>query len=152
MPAGSGEPAVPYAGARDAVGRGVGFAALRVTHVPTWRGFICVAFVVATLARRIVGWQASPTAHAGFVLDATEQALHARPPARSGGLIIHSDRGSQYLSIRYTERLAVAGIEPSVGGVGDSHDNALAEPIGNIPPAEAEERYHAMINGAAIAA
>ena len=79
------------------------------TYVPTWAGFVYVAFVIDTFARRIVGWRASRTAHASFVLDALEQALCARRPARSGGLIHHSDRGSQYLSIRYTERLAEAG-------------------------------------------
>ena len=144
-------------------------------------------------ARRIVGWRASRTAHAEFLLDALEHALHARRPARSGGLIHHSDRGSQISSIRYTERLAKAGIEPSVDSVGYSNDNALAEtinglheaevilrcgrwrsfeaveyamlewvdwfnhrrllePISRILPAEAEERYYAMIKGADIAA
>jgi putative transposase len=144
-------------------------------------------------ARRIVGWRVSRTAHASFVLDALEQALHERRPARRGGLVHHSDRGSQYVGIRYTERLAEAGIEPSVGSVGDSYDNALAEtinglykaevihrrgpwpsfetvefatltwvdwfnnrrllqPIGNIPPAEAEARYYAMINEKKLAA
>ena len=76
-----------------------------------------------------VGWRASRTAHAGFVLDALEQAVHDRRPAKGAGLVHHSDRGSQYLSIRYTERLGEAGIEPSVGSVGDSYDNALAETI-----------------------
>ncbi len=110
------------------------------TYVPTWAGFVYVAFVIDTFARRIVGWRASCTAHAGFVLDALEQALHARQPARSGGLIHHSDRGSQYLSIRYTERLAEAGIEPSVGSVGDSYDNALAETINGLYKAEVIHR------------
>ncbi|WP_089413685.1 IS3 family transposase [Sphingomonas sp. Sph1(2015)] len=154
------------------------------TYVATWAGFVYVAFVIDTYARRIVGWRASRTAHASFVLDALEQALHDRRPMRGGGLVHHSDRGSQYVSIKYTERLAEAGIEPSVGSVGDSYDNALAEtinglykaevihrrgpwrsfeaveyatlewvdwfnhrrllePIGNIPPAEAEEQYYA---------
>ena len=157
------------------------------TYVSTWRGFVYVAFVIDVFARRIVGWRVSRTAHAGFVLDALEQALHSRKPIHQGGLVHHSDRGSQYLSIKYTERLAEAGIEPSVGSVGDSYDNALAEtinglykaevihrrgpwrsfeavefatlewvdwfnnrrllePIGNIPPAEAEERYYAMLD------
>ena len=143
--------------------------------------------------RRIVGWRASRTAHASFVLDALEQALHDKRPVHRGGLVHHSDRGSQYLSIKYTERLAEAGIEPSVGGVGDSYDNALAEtinglykaevirrrgpwqlfevvefatlewvdwfnhrrlldPIGNIPPAEAEQRYYADLADQAQAA
>ncbi len=156
------------------------------TYVATWQGFVYVAFVIDTFARRIVGWRASRTAHASFVLDALEQALHDRRPVHRGGLVHHSDRGSQYVSIKYTERLAEAGIEPSVGSVGDSYDNALAEtinglykaevihrrgpwrsfeavefatlewvdwfnhrrllePIGNIPPAEAEERYYAQL-------
>jgi transposase InsO family protein len=163
------------------------------TYVSTWAGFVYVAFVIDTYARRIVGWRASRTAHAGFVLDALEQALHDRRPLHRGGLVHHSDRGSQYVSIRYSERLAEAGIEPSVGSVGDSYDNALAEtinglykaevihrrgpwrsfeavefatlewvdwfnhrrllePIGNIPPAEAEERYYAMLDEPAMAA
>jgi putative transposase len=163
------------------------------TYVSTWAGFVYVAFVIDTYARRIVGWRASRTAHTGFVLDALEQALHDRRPLHRGGLVHHSDRGSQYVSIRYTERLAEAGIEPSVGSVGDSYDNALAEtinglykaevihrrgpwrsfeavefatlewvdwfnhrrlmrPIGDIPPAEAEERYYAMLDQPAMAA
>ena len=163
------------------------------TYVSTWGGMVYVAFVIDVYARRIVGWRASRTAHASFVLDALEQALHERRPVHGGGLVHHSDRGSQYVSIKYTERLAEAGIEPSVGSVGDSYDNALAEtinglykaevihrrgpwrnfeavefatlewvdwfnhrrllePIGNIPPAEAEARYYASNNQAAIAA
>ena len=163
------------------------------TYVSTWTGFVYVAFIIDVYARRIVGWRTSRTAHASFVLDALEQALHDRRPAHRGGLVHHSDRGSQYLSIKYTERLAEAGIEPSVGSVGDSYDNALAEtinslykaevihrrgpwrtmeavefatlewvdwfnnrrllePIGNIPPAEAEERYYAMMAETAVAA
>jgi putative transposase len=135
----------------------------------------------------------SRTAHASFVLDALEQAIHDRKPMQGDGLIHHSDRGSQYLSITYTERLAEAGIEPSVGSVGDSYDNALAEtinglykaevihrrgpwrsfeaveyatlewvdwfnnrrllePIGNIPPAEAEAQYYAMLDELLMAA
>ena len=163
------------------------------TYVATWSGFVYVAFVVDAYARRIVGWRVSRTAHAGFVLDALEQALHERRPIQGGGLVHHSDRGSQYLALRYTERLAEAGIEPSVGSVGDSYDNALAEtinglfkaeaihrrgpwrsfeavefatlewvdwfnnrrllePIGNVPPAEAEARYHARAEVPALAA
>src|SRR6185437_1273715 len=99
------------------------------TYVATWAGFVYVAFVIDTFARRIVGWRVSRTAHAGFVLDALEQALHDRRPVRGSGLVHHSDRGVQYVSIRYTERLAEAGIEPSVGSVGDSYDNALAESV-----------------------
>jgi putative transposase len=98
------------------------------TYVATWAGFVYVAFVIDAFARRIVGWQVSRTAEAGFVLDALEQALHARRPL-AGGLVHHSDRGVQYVSITYTERLAEAGIAPSVGSVGDSFDNALAETV-----------------------
>jgi transposase InsO family protein len=90
------------------------------TYVATWAGFVYVAFVIDAYARRIVGWRASRTAHAGFVLDALEQALHDRRPVHGGGLVHHSDRGSQYVSIKYTERLTEAGVEPSVGSVGDS--------------------------------
>ena len=163
------------------------------TYVSTWAGFVYVAFVIDVYARYIVGWRVSRTAHASFVLDALEQALHDRRPVHRGGLVHHSDRGSQYVSIKYTERLAEAGIEPSVGSVGDSYDNALAEtinglykaevihrrgpwrsfeaveyatlewvdwfnnrrllePIGNIPPAEAEERYYATLDEARMAA
>jgi putative transposase len=163
------------------------------TYVPTWTGFVYVAFVIDTFARRIVGWRVSRSAHAGFVLDALEQALCQRRPIKGGGLVHHSDRGSQYVSIRYTERLAEAGVETSVGSVGDSYDNALAEtinglykaevihrrgpwrtleavefstlewvdwfnnkrllgPIGYIPPAEAELRYHEADHHAAMAA
>ena len=149
--------------------------------------------MIDVYARRIVGWRVSRTAHASFVLDALEQALHERRPVHRGGLVHHSDRGSQYVSIRYTERLAEVGIEPSVGRVGDSYDNALAEtinglykaevihrrgpwrsfeavefatltcvdgfnhrrllePIGNIPPAEAEERYYVLLDEQKMAA
>ena len=92
------------------------------TYVATWRGFVYVAFVIDTFARRIVGWRVSLTAHTDFVLDAWEQALHDRRPYAGDSLVCPSDRGSQYVSIRYTERLAEAGIEPSVGSVGDSYD------------------------------
>ncbi|SFT30785.1 Transposase InsO and inactivated derivatives [Methylobacterium sp. yr668] len=163
------------------------------TYVATWAGFIYVAFVIDAYARRIVGWRVSRTAHVAFVLDALEQALHERRPLWGGGLVHHSDRGSQYLALRYTERLAEAGVEPSVGSVGDSYDNALAEtinglfkaevihrrgpwrsfeavefatlewvdwfntrrllePIGNVPPAEAEARYFARAEVRALAA
>jgi putative transposase len=163
------------------------------TYVATWAGFVYVAFVIDTYARRIVGWRVSRTAHTSFVLDALEQALHDRRPIHRAGLIHHSDKGSQYVSIKYTERLAEAGIEPSVGSVGDSYDNALAEtinglykaevihrrgpwrtleavefatlewvdwfnhrrilePIGNIPPAEAEDRYYTMLEQPAVPA
>ena len=163
------------------------------TYVATWKGFVYVAFVIDAYARRIVGWRVSTSAHAGFVLDALEQAVHERRPAKGMGLIHHSDRGSQYLSIKYTDRLAEAGIEPSVGSVGDSYDNALAEtinglfkaevihrrgpwrgcdaveyatlewvdwfnnrrllePIGNIPPAEAEANFYAALETEPMAA
>ncbi len=102
------------------------------TYVATWVGFVYVAFVIDAFARRIVGWRASRAAHAGFVLDALEQALHERRPLQGAGLVHHSDRGSQYLALRYTERLAEAGVEPSVGSVGDSYDNALAETINGL--------------------
>ena len=92
-----------------------------LTYVATWRGFVYVAFVIDVFARRIVGWRVSSSMHTDFVLDALEQALYARQPERDA-LICHSDRGSQYVSIRYTERLAEAGIEPSVGSKGDSDD------------------------------
>ena len=99
------------------------------TYVSTWQGWLYVAFVVDVFARRIVGWRVSTSMTTDFVLDALEQALYARQPERDGSLVCHSDRGSQYVSIRYTERLAQADIEPSVGSKGDSYDNALAETI-----------------------
>ncbi len=163
------------------------------TYVATWVGFVYVAFVIDVFARRIVGWRVSRTAHAGFVLEALEQALYQRRPVQGSGLVHHSDRGSQYLALRYTERLVDAGVEPSVGSVGDSYDNALAEtinglykaevihrrgpwrsfeavefatlewvdwfntrrllePIGNIPPAEAEATYYAELEATPMAA
>jgi putative transposase len=88
-----------------------------------------VALVIDAFARRIVGWRVSRSMQAELVLDALEQALHHRRPAEDAGLVHHSDRGSQYVSIKYTERLVEAGIEPSVGSVGDSYDNALAETV-----------------------
>ena len=104
-------------------------------YVSTWQGWLYVAFVVDVFARRIVGWRVSSSMRTDFVLDALEQALYARQPERNA-LICHSDRGSQYVSIRYTERLAEAGIEPSVGSKGDSYDNALAETINGLYKAE----------------
>ena len=100
-----------------------------LTYVATWRGFVYVAFVVDAYARRIVGWRVSESLRTDLALDALEQALYDRAVGAEGALVHHSDRGTQYLSIRYTERLAEAGIEPSVGRVGDSYDNALAESI-----------------------
>ena len=163
------------------------------TYVSTWQGWLYVAFVVDVFARRIVGWRVSRTMNTDFVLDALEQALYARQPDKSEDLIHHSDRGSQYVSIRYTERLAEAGIDPSVGSRGDSYDNALAEtinglykaelihrrgpwktmesvelatlewvswfnhqrlmePLGYIPPAEAEANYYRQLNSQAAMA
>ena len=106
------------------------------TYVSTWQGFVYVAFVIDVFARRIVGWRVSSSMRTEFVLDALEQALYERRPAEHGSLIHHSDKGSQYVSIRYTERLAEAGIEPSVGSVGDAYDNALAETINGLYKAE----------------
>ena len=110
------------------------------TYVSTWQGFVYVAFVIDAFARRIVGWKVSRSAHAEFVLDALEQALYARRPAEDAGLIHHSDRGSQYLSIRYSDRLGEAGVQPSVGSIGDSYDNALAETINGLYKAEVIHR------------
>ncbi|MBK7593204.1 MAG: IS3 family transposase [Betaproteobacteria bacterium] len=163
------------------------------TYVSTWQGWLYVAFVIDVFARRIVGWRVSSSMHTDFVLDALEQALYARQPDRDNSLVHHSDRGSQYVSIRYSERLAEAGIAPSVGSKGDSYDNALAEtinglykaelihrrapwktkeavelatlewvawfnhhrllePIGYIPPAEAEAHYYRQLSEQALAA
>jgi transposase InsO family protein len=104
------------------------------TYVATWAGVVYVAFVIDAFARRIIGWRVARSMRTDLVLDALEQALWARAGAK--GVIHHSDRGSQYLSIRYTERLAEAGVEPSVGSVGDSYDNALAETIIGLFKAE----------------
>ena len=104
------------------------------TYVSTWQGFVYVAFVIDTFANKIVGWRASKSQQTQFVLDALEQALYERRPTDS--LIHHSDRGSQYLSIKYTQRLAAAGLEPSVGTVGCSYDNALAETMIGLFKAE----------------
>ncbi len=153
------------------------------TYVATWAGFVYVAFVIDAFARRIVGWRVSASMRTDFVLDALEQAVYDRAGAGLDGLVHHSDRGTQYLSMRYTHRLLDAGIAPSVGSTGDAYDNALAEtviglfkteviqrrgpwrslemvefavltwvhwfntgrllePLGYIPPAEYEARYH----------
>ena len=161
------------------------------TYVSTWQGWQYVAFVIDVHARRIVGWRQSSSMRTDFVLDALEQVLYDRQPERSDALVHHSDRGSQYVSIRYGERLAEAGIEPSVGSRGASYDNALAEtinglykaelihrrapwetkeslelatlewvswfshhrllePIGYIPPAEAEENYYRQLASQAV--
>jgi putative transposase len=99
------------------------------TYVATWQGFAYVAFVIDVFARRIVGWRVSTSLRTDFVLDALEQALYARGGDSLTGLVHHSDQGTQYLSMRYTDRLADAGIAPSVGSRGDAYDNALAESV-----------------------
>jgi putative transposase len=99
------------------------------TYVATWSGFVYVAFVIDVFARRIVGWRVSASMRTDFVLDALEQAIYARRGDALVGLVHHSDRGTQYLSMRYTDRLADAGIAPSVGSQGDAYDNALAESV-----------------------
>ena len=101
------------------------------TYVSTWQGFAYVAFIVDVFSRFIVGWRVSHHMKTDFVLDALEQAMYVRRPKRNS-LIHHSDRGSQYLSIRYSERLSEAGVEPSVGSTGDSYDNAMAETINGL--------------------
>jgi putative transposase len=101
-----------------------------ITYVATWAGFAYVAFVIDVFSRRIVGWRVSSSLKSDLALDALEQALHMRPDAN--GVVHHSDRGTQYTSIRYTERLASAGVERSMGSVGDSYDNALAESINGL--------------------
>jgi transposase InsO family protein len=98
-----------------------------LTYVATWHGVVYVAFVIDVFSRMIVGWRASSSLRTDLALDALEQALYSRPDTER--LVHHSDRGVQYLSIRYTERLGEAGIELSVGSVGDSYDNALAETV-----------------------
>jgi transposase InsO family protein len=108
------------------------------TYVATWAGFVYVAFVIDVFARRIIGWRVSRSMHAELVLEALEQALWSRSGIK--GVVHHSDRGSQYLSIRYTDRLIEAGAEPSVGSVGDSYDNALAETIIGLYKAEVIDR------------
>ncbi len=109
-----------------------------ITFVATWAGFVYVAFIIDVFARRIVGWRVSRSLHIELVLDALEQALWSR--TGTVGLIHHSDRGCQYLSIRYTERLAEANIDSSVGSVGDSYDNALAETINGLYKTEVIRR------------
>ena len=110
------------------------------TYVSTWQGHLYVAFVIDVFARRIVGWKVSSHMRTDFVLDALEQALHERAPFAEGTLVHHSDRGVQYVSIRYSERLAQAGVQASVGSVGDSYDNALAETINGLYKAEVIHR------------
>ena len=163
------------------------------TCVANWSGFVCAAFMIDVYARKIVRWRVSRSALASLVLNAREQAPHDRRPVPGGGLFCHSDRGSQYVSIKGAERLAEASLEPSVEIVGDSYGNAFAEkinglckaeviwrkglwrsldavayatfewvdwcngrrllePIGNIPPAEAEAAYYAVMGNQAVAA
>lgn len=98
-----------------------------MSYVATWSGFVYVAFVIDVFSRKIVGWRVTNSLRTDIALNALEQALWSRSDTE--GLVHHSDRPSQYLSIRYTERLAEAGIEPSVGSRGDSYDNALAESV-----------------------
>jgi transposase InsO family protein len=109
-----------------------------LTYVATWRGFVYVAFVIDVFARMIVGWRVSSSLRTDLALDALEQALHER--STSERLVHHSDRGVQYLSIRYTERLSEAGLEASVGSIGDSYDNALAETVIGLYKAEVIRR------------
>src|SRR5687767_10748192 len=109
-----------------------------LSYVATWAGFVYVAFVIDVFSRAIVGWRVSRSLRSDLALDALEQALHGRP--HTDELIHHSDRGTQYVSIRYTERLAQAGIERSVGSVGDSYDNALAESVIGLYKAEVIRR------------
>jgi transposase InsO family protein len=118
------------------------------TYVASWVGFVYVAFVIDVFARRIIGWRVARSMQTELVLDALEQALWARAGAQ--GVIHHSDRGSQYLSIRYTERLKEAGFEPSVGSVGDSYDNALAESIIGLYKTEVIDRRGPWRNGDAV--
>jgi transposase InsO family protein len=120
------------------------------TYVATWGGFVYVAFVIDAFARRIVGWKVSATATAAFVLDALEQAIHARRPGPDDKLIHHSDRGVQYLAMNYTQRLAEANLVPSVGSVGDSYDNALAETINGLYKAEVIWRQRSWPSGSAV--
>jgi len=110
------------------------------TYVATWRGFVYVAFVIDVFARRIVGWRVSASLATDFVLDALEQAIYDRCGAGVTDLVHHSDRGTQYLSMRYTDRLAEAAIAPSVGSRGDSYDNAMAESIIGLFKAEIIQR------------
>ena len=120
------------------------------TYVHTWAGFVYVAFVIDAYARRIVGWKVSASATAGFVLDALEQAIHARRPSAEDGLIHHSDTGTQYLAMNYTERLAEANLVLSVGSVGDSYDNAFAETISGLYKAEVIWRQRAWPSVSAV--
>jgi transposase InsO family protein len=120
------------------------------TYVHTWAAFVYVAFVIDALARRIVGWKVSKTGTAGFVLDALEQAIHARRPSPKDGVIHHSDRGVQHLAINYTQRLAEANLVPCVGSVGDSNDNALAETIDGLYKAEVIWRQRSRPTASAV--
>lgn len=110
------------------------------TYVATWNGFVYVAFVIDVFSRRIVGWRVSSSMRTEFVLDALEQAIYARGGQLPAGLVHHSDHGSQYLSMRYTDRLAEAGAAPSIGSRGDAYDNALAESVIGLFKAEVIQR------------
>ena len=110
------------------------------TYVSTWQGWLYVAFVIDAYAKRIVGWRASSSMTTDFVLDALEQAVYDRRPTQSDRLVHHSDRGSQYVSIRYSDRLSEAGINPSVGSTGSAYDNALAETINGLYKTEVIHR------------
>ncbi len=111
------------------------------TYVATWAGFVYVAFVIDVFARRIVGWRVSSSMRTDFVLDALEQAIYARGGTLPAGLVHHSDQGTQYLSMRYTDRLADAAIAPSVGSRGDAYDNALAESVIGLFKTEVIQRW-----------
>ncbi|EHX8113507.1 IS3 family transposase [Escherichia coli] len=107
------------------------------TYVSTWQGFVYVAFIIDVFAGYIVGWRVSPSMETTFVLDALEQALWARRPS---GTVHHSDKGSQYVSLAYTQRLKEAGLLASTGSTGDSYDNAMAESINGLYKAEVIHR------------
>ena len=123
----------------------------RPTQRPPTQGFVCVAFIIDTFADKIVGWRVSSSPKTDFVLDIVEQALHDRRPVHQGGPIHHSDRDGPYLSIRYTERLVVAGIDPSVGSIGGPYDNALAETLNGLYKAEVIHRLEPWKTLAAVA-
>lgn len=113
---------------------------LDFTYVSTWQNWLRIACVIDVFARRIMGWRVSTTMITDCVFNALEQALYARQPAESDAPAHHSDRGAQYVSIRYTKHLVEAGIELSIGSSGDSYDNALAETINGLYTAEVVHR------------
>lgn len=120
------------------------------TYISTWQGWLYIAFVIDTFKNRIVGWRASSHMTADFVLDALEQALYDRRPSRDDGLVHHSDRGAQYISIKYSGRLKDADISPSVGSTGDAYDNALAETINGLFKTEVINRQGSWKTKAAV--